>query len=57
MKKIVVLLFCIFLFTINVSASTAKESILVEFSTGEILIEENSLEHRAPASMTNIMTT
>lgn len=53
MKKFVVfiLLFCVFCLNVN-----AAGSILIEYSTGEILMDENSLEHAAPASMTKMMT-
>ena len=53
MKKFVVfiLFFCIFSLNVN-----AAGSILMEYSTGEILMDENSLEHAAPASMTKMMT-
>ena len=53
MKKFVVfiLLFCIFNLNVN-----AAGSILMEYSTGNILMDENSLEHAAPASMTKMMT-
>ncbi len=53
MKKFVVfiLLFCIF--SLKVSAAG---NILMEYSTGTILMDENSLEHAAPASMTKMMT-
>ena len=56
MKKILLLILSFSLFITPVYATTAKESILIEFSSGEILMDENSLEHRAPASMTKIMT-
>jgi len=56
MKKFVVFILC-FLFSItNVLANTNNYSILMEYSTGEILMDENSLEKRAPASMTKMMT-
>lgn len=56
MKKIVVFLILLFIFSIRVNASSAASSILIEFSTGQVLMDENSLEHRAPASMTKMMT-
>ena len=56
MKKFVVFMLCFFAMTINVFATNAKGSILMEYSTGEILMEENSFEHMYPASMTKIMT-
>ncbi len=56
MKKIVVFLCFLFIFSTNVFAASAKSSILIEFNSGEVLMEENSLEKRAPASMTKMMT-
>lgn len=56
MKKFVVLLLSIIVFNLNVYASTAKGSILIENSTGEVLMEDNSFEHMYPASMTKMMT-
>lgn len=53
MKKFVVFICTFSLLIINVNA---KGSILMEYSTGEILMDENSLEHAAPASMTKMMT-
>lgn len=56
MKKFVVFILLMFIFSLNVFAEENKYSILMEYSTGKILIDENSLEKRAPASMTKIMT-
>lgn len=59
MKKIIILLL-ILIIPVTVKAEeldlTAKASILIEASTGEILSEKNSDEKLAPASMTKIMT-
>lgn len=55
MKKFVVLVLCFLFCTLNVFAE-GTSSILMEYSTGEILMDENSLEKRPPASMTKIMT-
>lgn len=59
MKKIIIL-FLILIIPVTVKAEeldlTAKSSILIEASTGEILSEKNSDEKLAPASMTKIMT-
>ena len=60
MKKILFLLSMI-LFIMPVSAETnlalnAKSSILLEYSTGTILYENNSHERLAPASMTKMMS-
>jgi len=55
MKKFVVLVLCFLFGTLNVLAESTS-SILMEYSTGEILMDENSLEKRPPASMTKIMT-
>lgn len=59
MKKIIILLL-ILIIPVTVKAEeldlTAKSSILIEASTGEILSEKNSDEKLAPASMTKIMT-
>ena len=56
MKKFVVLITCLFCFNSVVFASSAKGSILIEYTTKEVLMDENSYEHLAPASMTKIMT-
>ena len=56
MKRFVVFLFSIFFLSSNVYASNYKGSILIENSTGKVLMEENSLEHLYPASMTKMMT-
>ena len=56
MKKFVVFILLMFIFSLNVFAEEKKYSILMEYSTGKILMDENSLEKRAPASMTKIMT-
>lgn len=56
MKKFVVLIICLLSFNTSVFASTAKASILMEYTTKEVLMDENSLQHLAPASMTKIMT-
>jgi len=55
MKKFVVFILCFIFCILNVSAS-GNYNILMEYSTGEVLMDENSLEKRAPASMTKIMT-
>ena len=56
MKKFVVFVFMFFVLSINTFALNSKSSILIEYSTGEILVDNNSLEKAAPASMTKIMT-
>jgi len=56
MKKFVVFITCLFCFNSFVFASNAKGSILIEYTTKEILMDENPYEHLAPASMTKIMT-
>lgn len=56
MKKFVVFILLMFIFSLNVFAEEKKYSILMEYSTSKILMDENSLEKRAPASMTKIMT-
>ena len=56
MKKFVVLLLSFFILSSNVFAINAKGSILIENTTGEVLMEENSFEHMYPASMTKMMT-
>ena len=56
MKKFVVFFTCLFCFSFNVFASNAKGSILIEYTTKEVLMDENAYEHLAPASMTKIMT-
>ncbi len=56
MKKFVVLIICLLSFNTSVFASNAKASILMEYTTKEVLMDENSLQHLAPASMTKIIT-
>lgn len=62
MKKVLIVLFLSFMFITNVKAEdlglteSAKSSILIEASTGEIIHESNSNERYAPASMTKIMS-
>lgn len=56
MKKFVVFITCLFCFNSVVFASNAKGSILIEYTTKEVLMDENPYEHLAPASMTKIMT-
>ena len=56
MKKFVVFVLCFFILSTSVYATNAKGSILMEYSTGEVLMEENSFEHMYPASMTKMMT-
>ena len=55
MKKFVVFFISLFILNFNVLAQT-KSSVLIEYNTKEVLMDENSLEHLAPASMTKIMT-
>ena len=57
MKKIFLflLLFPIIIFADD-NMTSAKSSILMEYSTGKILYENNSKERLAPASMTKIMS-
>ncbi len=56
MKKFVVLIISFMVLNLNVYANSASGSILIEYRTGEVLIEENSFKHMAPASMTKMMT-
>lgn len=62
MKKILLIIICLFIFKNNLIAKeadlakNAQSAILVETSTGEILYEKNIHEKRSPASMTKIMT-
>lgn len=62
MKKFLFIFFISFMFMVNVNAEdlklteSAKSSILVEASTGEIIHDSNSHERLAPASMTKIMS-
>ena len=62
MKKKLFIFLCIFSFIINVHAEdlklteSAKSSILIESSTGEIIHAYNENERLAPASMTKIMS-
>lgn len=55
MKKFVVLILCFLLLGLNVYAE-GTSNILMDYSTKKVLVDENSLEKRAPASMTKIMT-
>ena len=61
MKKIIIFLVSIIIFTNNIKAdeifaSSSKSAILIEPSTGEILFEKNANERLKPASMTKMMT-
>ena len=61
MKKIIILIFIWFAFTVRVNAMenlapNSKSAILLETSTGKIIYENNSHERLAPASMTKIMS-
>lgn len=63
MKKILVVLFIVFLFIPNVKADelstlaeSSKSAILLEPTTGEIIYEKNAHEKLPPASMTKIMS-
>ena len=62
MKKVLIVLFLSFMFITNVKAEdlglteSAKSSILIEASTGEIIHESNANERYAPASMNKIMS-
>ena len=56
MKKFVVFLFSLFFLSINCFASDNVSSILIEASTGKVLMEQNSNEKMYPASMTKMMT-
>lgn len=62
MKKVLIVLFLSFMFITNVKAEdlglteSAKSSILIEASTGEIIHDSNANERYAPASMTKIMS-
>ena len=55
MKKFVVILLSLFMLNINAYA-LEKGSILIEYSTGKILSEDNSHTKLPPASMTKMMT-
>lgn len=59
MKKTLFTLFLIFMFTLTVNASedltpNSESSILIDYSTGEILYEKDAYLELAPASMTKI---
>lgn len=60
MKKFIILIILTILFIPRVIAlelaTTAKEGIIIETTTGKIIFEKNSHEKTAPASMTKIMT-
>lgn len=62
MKKIILLIACVFLFNSNIKAEdntlspNSKSAILIESSTGEIIYEYNSHEKQPPASMTKMMS-
>lgn len=62
MKKILIILTLCFMFVTSVKAEdlklagSAKSSILIEASTGEIIHDSNKDERYAPASMTKIMS-
>ena len=64
MKKVIMMFFAIFIFIVGVKAEenntvlapNAKSAIIMEYSTGKILYENNSHEKMAPASMTKMMS-
>ena len=64
MKKIIIMFFILFSFIVSVKAEenntvlapSAKSAIIMEYSTGKILYENNSHEKMAPASMTKMMS-
>ena len=53
-----VLSICLIFFTLNSNAieSIAKTALLIDLSTGEVLLDKNSEERTYPSSMTKIMT-
>lgn len=62
MKKVIIMFFVLFSFIISVNAEdivlapNSKSAIIMEYSTGKILYENNSHEKMAPASMTKMMS-
>ena len=64
MKKVIIMFFIMFLLvpcakaeeSNTVLAKSAKSAIIMEYSTGKILYENNSHEKMAPASMTKMMS-
>ena len=64
MKKVIIMFFIMFLLipfvkaeeNNTVLAKSAKSAIIMEYSTGKILYENNSHEKMAPASMTKMMS-
>ena len=67
MKKLLIMIFVLYMFIPCVVfaeenenstflAPNAKSAIIVEYSTGKILYENNSHERMAPASMTKMMS-
>ena len=64
MKKVIIMFFIMFLLvpcvkaeeSSTVLAPNAKSAIIMEYSTGKILYENNSHEKMAPASMTKMMS-
>ena len=62
MKKVIIMFFILFIFIVSVKAEetvlapNAKSAIIMEYSTGKILYENNSHEKMAPASMTKMMS-
>ncbi|MBP3635724.1 MAG: D-alanyl-D-alanine carboxypeptidase [Bacilli bacterium] len=62
MKKLLLIFIVFFIFVSRVNAAdlklaeSAKSSILIEASTGEVIHDSNSHERLAPASMTKIMS-
>lgn len=55
MKKFVVFILSFCLLNLDVF-SLNKGSILIEYSSGEVLMDENAYTHNPPASMTKMMT-
>ena len=62
MKKVIIMFFIMLSFLVSVKAEdtvlapNAKSAIIMEYSTGKILYENNSHEKMAPASMTKMMS-
>lgn len=56
MKKILLLIICLFPFPVFAIADSAKSNILIDYNTGTIITENNSNEELPMASMTKMMT-
>jgi len=56
LSSLIVFMLCVFVFDLRAIETEAKQVVLYDFNTGEILFEKNGDEIMVPSSMTKIMT-